>query len=414
MKLLFFGDLAPTGFGTVTTDLGRALLERGVDVRFLSQNDFGDGLPEPFGSRTLDLATYITSGTAVVAAQEFIPSVLSGDAGALSNANGEPWGDWKPDACLLLGDFYGMRLIAGPNIQAFAQVPTYHYCPVEGHDLPPEWNAVWSIIQPIAMSKFGQQEMARVTRSLPPLMYHGVDSKQFRPLSSADPVTLSVKDKTVVLSSKERCKAFFGINPKAKVVLRTDRFMPRKGYPTLLRAMEKVMADRPDVVLLLHCLTFDQGGYMGDLISKMPPEIGRRVHAPGLGPMPRDVLTALYNAADIYASVSAEGFGLTIAEALACGVPAVGLDYSAVPEVIGKGGMTVPVGKYIDNEYGHFWALPDEDQFARSVGYLLDHPARAREMGYAGMKHVQQAFTWDAAADVMSGLLMPERELVAV
>ncbi len=32
-RILFFGDLAATGFGTVTMDLGRALLDRGEDVR---------------------------------------------------------------------------------------------------------------------------------------------------------------------------------------------------------------------------------------------------------------------------------------------------------------------------------------------------------------------------------------------
>jgi len=51
MRLLFFGDMAATGFGTVTMDLGRELLALGHDVRFVSQNDSGD-LPEPFGSRT--------------------------------------------------------------------------------------------------------------------------------------------------------------------------------------------------------------------------------------------------------------------------------------------------------------------------------------------------------------------------
>jgi glycosyltransferase involved in cell wall biosynthesis len=420
VKLLFFGDLAATGFGTVTSDLGRALLERGVDVRFVSQNDAG-GLDEPFVSRTLDVLSLVHHGATAAephggldGVPAFIPNLLTGNAADMTKTDDEPWGDWKPDAALVLGDFYGVRLMAIPYLQAFKSIPSYHYCPVEGHDLPPEWNGIWNIIRPIAMSKFGQHEIARVTRQMPPLMYHGVDSEQFRPITANEPMTFTSGDKTITLTSKERCKAFFGIHPKARVVLRTDRFMPRKGYPALLRAMTKVMAEREDVVLMLHCRTFDQGGFMADLLSKMPRDIAARVSAPSLGAMPRDVLTALYNAADVYASTSAEGFGLTIAEALACGVPAVGLDYSAVPEVIGDGGMKVSVGKHIDNEYGHHWALPDEDEFARSVGYLLDHPARAREMGVTGRRHVQRTFTWDAAADVMAGLLEPQRELVAV
>ena len=38
-RVLFLGDLAGTGFGTVTRDLGRELLARGLDVRFMSLNE---------------------------------------------------------------------------------------------------------------------------------------------------------------------------------------------------------------------------------------------------------------------------------------------------------------------------------------------------------------------------------------
>jgi glycosyltransferase involved in cell wall biosynthesis len=92
------------------------------------------------------------------------------------------------------------------------------------------------------------------------------------------------------------------------------------------------------------------------------PEVQARVLVPDLwstvGFVPRSVLVALYNAADLYVSVSAEGFGLTIAEAEACGVATVALDYSAVPEVVGPCGTLVPVDRIYDNEYAHHWALP--------------------------------------------------------
>ena len=155
----------------------------------------------------------------------------------------------------------------------------------------------------------------------------------------------------------------------------------------------------------------------------MPPGVRERVVVSDWGALPREALVALYNAADVYASTSAEGFGLTLAEALACGIPAVGLDYSAVPEVIGPAGRVVEVGRVLDNEYAHHWALPDEEAFGIAVAYLLDHPARARELGALGPRHVAQNFSWSMAADVMVGLLEgrpvlhvvdEEREAVAV
>jgi glycosyltransferase involved in cell wall biosynthesis len=121
--------------------------------------------------------------------------------------------------------------------------------------------------------------------------------------------------------------------------------------------------------------------------------------------VPRDVLATLYNAADVYVSVSAEGFGLTIAEAIACGVPAVGLEYSAVPEVIGPAGAVVPIDTLTDNEYDHFWARVDEAKMAETVSWMLDHPSRARDLGAQGPRHVRSNFSWQQAAEGFARLV---------
>lgn len=409
MKLLWFGDLASTGFGTVTADAGKALLNLGVDVRFVSQNEFKD-LPEPFLSRTVDQLSFVqvqkhledgklVEGVDAEVSPEFVPNIVSGKAEGVKLTNGELWGDWKPDAVMLLGDFVGMRWMALKNIDAFTSVPTFHYVPIEGIGLPPSWADLWRIIHPIAMSKFGQMEIAKVTGEIPPLVYHGVDSASFHPATPSDPLTFEIGEKTINLVSKEQCKAFLGVHPRATFVLRTDRHMPRKGYNMLLRSMAPVLADRPNVVLGLHCRSIDQGGNLMDSISKLPVNIQKQVSVPDLGAIPREVLVAMYNAADLYVSVSAEGFGLTIAEALACGTPAVGIDYSAVPEVIGPAGVTVPVEKVFDNEYDHFWALPNEEAFGAEVAYLIDHPAKRRALGAEGPKHIRENFRWDVAAE---------------
>jgi glycosyltransferase involved in cell wall biosynthesis len=416
MRLLFFGDMAATGFGTVTTDLGRALIERGVDCRFVSQNAFAE-LPEPFFSRTYEVTTYGTiqpeddpnSKGGIVPRPDLGADLLGDGAASKHLANGELWGDWKPDAVFLLGDYYGVRIVLAPNLEAFSRVPTYHYCPVEGHDLPPLWADMWGIAKPIAMSKFGQAEIAKVVGYEPPMFYHGVDTDEFRPVSVTDPIRIT---ENVVLTSKERCKAFFRIRPDMRVLLRCDKNMPRKGYPSLLRALAPVLAEHPNVALCLKTAQIDQGGYIAESLSKLPEDIARRVLVMDMN-LPRHALRALYNAADVYVSNSAEGFGLTIAEALACAVPAVGVDYSSVPEVIGPAGRVVPVGRVWDNEYGHFWALADEDAFGKAVAYYLDHPARAREDGARGPAHVESAFSWAKAASILSGVMGQQVQAVA-
>lgn len=408
-RLLFVGDMAATGFGSVTTDLGRAMLDIGLDVRFLSQNDLGPSLGEPFASRTVDVAfyEYQASAPGVTGIKSLVGDIIDGIEGQML-MDGTPFGDWRPDAVVILSDFAAARLLHARFAASLAKVPVWHYVPIEGVDLPPLWGELWKVLRPVAMSRFGQEEIARVTGSMPPLAYHGVDRSVFRPISPSDPITVPADvdgTRMVTLRSREAAKVFFGFDPKWTVVLRTDRNMPRKRYASLLRAMAPVLEERPDMRLVLHCSAFDQGGFLPDTISKMPPAAASRVIITDRPGLPRDVLAALYNAADLYVSTSAEGFGLTIAEAASCGVPVVGMDYSAVPEVIGPAGVVVPPHVLYDNEYDHLWAWPDEEAFGKAVAYLADHPAKRRALGADGPRHVAANFTWDAAARVFADLV---------
>ena len=396
-RVLFFGDLAGTGFGTVTMDLGRELLALGLDVRFTSQNEFPD-LPEPFASRT-----YIVNNPD----GHLHLAQVGGIHGLL---NGAAWDDgWRPDAAILLGDFLAARMVVmgdDTTEKAFAAVPTFHYVPIEGVDLPPSWADLWRIVHPVAMTNFGADEIARIMGNRPPMVYHGVDGQQFHPATREHPVYLEDGRK---LRSKEACRKVFGANPAMRWVLRTDRHMPRKRYNSYLRSMLPVMAERPDVLLVIHCRVWDQGGNLEDTLSKYPEWFRNRVILTRFhernGGATRNVLTALYNAADVYASNSAEGFGLTIAEAIACGTPAVGVRYSAVPEVIGPAGVVVEPGGLVDNEYDHFWWAADETAFGQAVGDLLDDEAARKRYAKAGPAHVAANFTWPAAARQFAGLI---------
>lgn len=410
MRLLWFGDMAATGFGSVTTDVGRELLKLGVDVRFVSQNDLGMVPPEPFGSRTLDLAFYEQNwdpdkgDVGVTGIRDVVSELVTGTANA-QVATGEPWGDWRPDACVLLGDFVACRMLVTRFERAFRLVPTFNYAPVEGTDLPPLWNDVWSWVHPIAMSVFGQDQIEKVTGVRPPLAYHGVDSEAFHPATPTTPVTVPAakdSDASIVLPSRDACRRYFGGNPSKTWVLRTDRLMPRKRYGALLRAMAPVLERHDDVQLVIHANIFDQGGYLPDSASKLPIKVQQQIILPQWGPLPRPALNALYAASDLYVTTSAEGFGLCIAEALACGLPAVGMDYSAVPEVIGPAGRVVPIAYEYDNEYDHKWASPDEEAFAEAVEWMVTHPARRRALGAEGPKHVARHFQWAEAARVIA------------
>jgi glycosyltransferase involved in cell wall biosynthesis len=91
-------------------------------------------------------------------------------------------------------------------------------------------------------------------------------------------------------------------------------------------------------------------------------------------------MPALYNLADIYVSPSLmEGFGLPLAEALACETPVVAARAGAVAEVVGPAGILVPPG--------------DPESLAQAVSSLLADPGRRRDLGRIGREWIAAEFS---------------------
>ena len=103
-----------------------------------------------------------------------------------------------------------------------------------------------------------------------------------------------------------------------------------------------------------------------------------------LGRIPYKSMPAIYQQHDILIAPTArEGFGLAIAEAMACGLPVVASNCSAIPELIdnGKGGFLCPVG--------------DVKAFAEKINLLADSPQLRHEMGEYNRSKVEKMFTLD-------------------
>ena len=388
-RLLFFGDLASTGFGTVTFALGQGLLDLGVDVRFSSLNESGAELPEPFASRTALLGE--PDGWLDAKNPETSARLEGMFTGALF-----PDG-WTPDVGLIVGDMGSLEM--SPILTFIPEgFPVLHYVPIEGIDLPPVWGLVWQRLAPIAMCRFGAAEIAKVTGSLPPVVYHGVDTKVFHPVSAGAAIRVHTEGVVEVLRSREDCRRLFGGDTDDIWVTRTDRNMPRKNYASLFRSMKMVFAGDKRVKLVIHAQNFDEGGNLAHSVSKLGEFANRVIITDKGGMWDRTALSAFYNASDIYVSTSAEGFGLTIAEALACGIPAVGMNYSSVPEVIGPAGILVPPGALVDNIYSYFWARVDEPKFGAAVLDLVRDVGKRRLLGAAGPRHIASIASWATAA----------------
>lgn len=120
------------------------------------------------------------------------------------------------------------------------------------------------------------------------------------------------------------------------------RLVPEKGLLWLLAAVRHLPAD-------VHCLIIGSGPMRGELeLWSELPSLAGRVHL--LDAKPADELPRYLNCMDVLAIPSLttvdwkEQYGRVIAEAMACGVPVVGSDSGAIPEVIDSAGFIVPEG----------------------------------------------------------------------
>jgi glycosyltransferase involved in cell wall biosynthesis/SAM-dependent methyltransferase len=123
-----------------------------------------------------------------------------------------------------------------------------------------------------------------------------------------------------------------------------------------------------------------------------------------------DRLTALTALCDCYVSLHrSEGFGLTIAEAMAFGKPAIATAYSGnLAFMDEESGYLVPytlasldaaVGPY---PAGTVWAEPDLDEAARLMRHVVEEPEEARRRGELGKAAVESRQSVERAAGFLA------------
>ena len=149
-----------------------------------------------------------------------------------------------------------------------------------------------------------------------------------------------------------------------------------KGGRTLLEAWELVRRRLPDATLQIAGPKRDPGGGPGvEWLGLLDwPELERRYREASVF-----VLPTLYDA-----------FGLVFPEAMGQGLPVIGTNHCAIPEIIREGvdGLLVPPR--------------DAEALAEALIALLEDPVRGETMGRAGYESVQERWTYRAVAKRMA------------
>ena len=114
---------------------------------------------------------------------------------------------------------------------------------------------------------------------------------------------------------------------------------------------------------------------------------------------PREKLPMVYNAFDVYCFLSMSGeetFGLTVLEAMACGVPPIVPNFDGVPSVVGDAGLIADAENF-DQDIGPLVSYPSPIDFSEKINLLLSDDGMRQTFSQKARKRAL-SFTWDKTA----------------
>ena len=170
-------------------------------------------------------------------------------------------------------------------------------------------------------------------------------------------------------------------------LLSVARLSRHKGVDTALKALARLGERYPE----LRYAVVGAGEEL-DALEEEARELGVGDRVRFLTDVPDRDLPALYNVAEVYLGVSrlmeqrVEGFGISIAEASACGIPVVAGRSGGIPEAVR------------DGETGFLVDAERVDAVVEAVGRLLDDRELRARLGAAGRRAVETYYNWDRVA----------------
>jgi ADP-heptose:LPS heptosyltransferase/glycosyltransferase involved in cell wall biosynthesis len=338
--------------------------------------------------------------------------------------------DFKPDIVLLHRDNWMDSYVLNKN--PFRDKSLVYWMPtVDGY--PQKWN--WlrdyaGVDGLFAYSYFGKKVLESQSRShlahinqVPPLQVldvcqPGVDLKMFRPMDKAE-----VKQK-------------LGIPPHLRFVGTVMRNQPRKLFPRIIESFAMFKRRHPqkaaNIFLLLHTSIPDVGWDIPEAIwragiqdhvvftylcrscghVRISTWIGSPAQCPNCREntfqtpntqfgLPPEIFSLVYNLLDVYVQGSiAEGDGMPVNEAKACGIPCLVSDYSALHEKAQNGGaIAIPNSTiYTEHETMQWRSLFDRKEMANALEKLLFNEDFRLKMSYKARKSAEEFYDWNLTA----------------
>ena len=194
---------------------------------------------------------------------------------------------------------------------------------------------------------------------------HEARSEHFKP----------IKDQTILKEIKYR------YNTSDNFILFVGELQPRKNIVNLIRAY--FLARQKSSLEYKLIIVGQKTWKVRDIFSTVK-DLGLEEKVIFTGYVPQEDLPLLYNAASLFVYPSlCEGFGLTILEAMACGVPVITSNIFSMPEVTGD------AAKLVDPY--------SVEEIASVIYEILSDEALRESMIQKGFERIKE-FSWERAA----------------
>ena len=206
-----------------------------------------------------------------------------------------------------------------------------YYYPVDCK-LRPEYSTMVKIAdRAVAYTNFAKRSSEEIGVIPTDVIYHGVDTKSFFPLAE---------------EHRQRYrKVLMNVNPDTFVIINVNRNSVRKNLAATIYAFSQFRKIVPNSILYLHAKVQDGTGSVITDLSIPVKDLGFNTKQDVIFPanydaargFPTDTLNALYNCGDMFLTTHrGEGFGLSVGESMATGVPVVAPRSTSMPEILGE------------------------------------------------------------------------------
>jgi len=181
----------------------------------------------------------------------------------------------------------------------------------------------------------------------------------------------------------------------------------RKQLTRIIDAYNIIRARNHPIDLKIYASTYDASPWMPDLKKYMETVAPEAYYHEGIYvniPLSYEKMPQIYHQFSVLANPVSESFGLTMLEAMACGVVPITIpELSSAPEVVGDCGIYVKVKDTLTLNIGRI-ALVDVEDLAEKIIWASQNPDKLERLSHKAVERAKN-FTWENSADRLKSLM---------